>query len=40
LIIALLPISAPAARGIAAASLAALVYSFTVDIVWLWRNAP
>lgn len=40
LMIALAPIvPAPAARTIAAAGLAALTYSFLVDVLWLWRRA-
>jgi len=34
------PIVPPASEWLAAASLAALVYSFLVDTVWLWRRAP
>jgi phosphatidylglycerophosphate synthase len=38
LLLTLLPaITPPASAWIAAASLAALSYSFLVDIVWLWR---
>ena len=29
----------PASAPVAAVALAALVYSFTVDVVWLWRHA-
>jgi phosphatidylglycerophosphate synthase len=34
------PIVPPASEWLAAASLAALAYSFLVDTVWLWRQAP
>lgn len=34
------PIVPPASDWLAAASLAALAYSFLVDTVWLWRQAP
>jgi phosphatidylglycerophosphate synthase len=34
------PIVPPASEWLAAASLAALVYSFLVDTLWLWRRAP
>jgi len=30
----------PASEWLAAVSLAALVYSFLVDTLWLWRRAP
>ena len=33
------PIVAPASEWLAAVSLAALVYSFLVDTLWLWREA-
>jgi len=33
------PIVPPASEWLAAASLAALVYSFLVDTLWLWRHA-
>jgi phosphatidylglycerophosphate synthase len=37
---ALVPLIPPAAAtAIAAVSLAALIYSFSVDVVWLWRRA-
>jgi phosphatidylglycerophosphate synthase len=40
LLFALLPVvPAPAAAGLAAVSLAALCYSFLVDVVWLWQSA-
>jgi phosphatidylglycerophosphate synthase len=40
LILALLPsMRAPVAASIAAASLSALMYSFAIDTLWLWRNA-
>jgi len=39
LMLALLPaITPPASARIAAMSLAALAYSFAVDILWLWRH--
>jgi len=34
------PIVPPASEWLAAASLAALAYSFLVDTFWLWRQAP
>ena len=34
------PIVPPASEWLAAVSLAALVYSFLVDTLWLWRRAP
>ena len=34
------PIVPPASEWLAAVSLAALVYSFLVDTLWLWRQAP
>lgn len=34
------PIVPPASEWLAAASLAALAYSFLADTVWLWRQAP
>ena len=34
------PIVPPASEWLAAGSLAALVYSFLVDTLWLWRRAP
>ena len=34
------PIAPPASEWLAAASLAALAYSFLVDTFWLWRQAP
>jgi len=34
------PIVLPASEWLAAASLAALGYSFLVDTLWLWRRAP
>jgi hypothetical protein len=38
LIAALVPrVGSPAASAIAAAGLAALAWSFLVDILWLWR---
>ena len=40
LLVALLPlVPAPIAAGVAAMSLAALCYSFLVDLVWLWQWA-
>ena len=40
LTVALVPIvTPPASTAIAAAALAALVYSFSVDTLWLWRRA-
>jgi phosphatidylglycerophosphate synthase len=39
LLLALVPsIAPPASRGVAAGSLAALLYSFLADTVWLWRR--
>ena len=41
LILTILPqIVPPASEWLAAVSLAALVYSFLVDTLWLWRRAP
>jgi phosphatidylglycerophosphate synthase len=34
------PIVPPASEWLAAGSLAALVYSFLIDTLWLWRRAP
>lgn len=34
------PIAPPASEWLAAVSLAALVYSFLADTLWLWRRAP
>ena len=34
------PIVPPASEWLAAVSLAALVYSFLIDTLWLWRHAP
>jgi phosphatidylglycerophosphate synthase len=34
------PVSAPRSAWLAAAALIGLVYSFAVDMLWLWRHAP
>jgi len=34
------PIVPPTSEWLAAASLAALGYSFLADTLWLWRRAP